>query len=150
MARTATDRNHETLIRILEEMLEADLNITAQAVVQRHPDLASASAITRHAGRRALLTTYIEKQRRLRVWAQRTQKTSKQNLTAKLAQQEGLIEDLQDQVRCLVESHLHLMSLVAESGGMRRLRTFYEQQRSLRARLAMSRALPPELSDDAE
>jgi len=150
MPRPATDLKHEELLRILEEMLEANVNITARAVAVRHPSLASASAITRQPDRRSLLATYVAKQRALREWAQRTQKTSKQNLAAQLAKKEGQIADLREQIRTLVESHLHLMSLVAESGGIRRLRTFYEQQRSLRARLALSRAIPPELLDEDE
>ena len=71
---------------VLDEMLAADETITARAAARRHPQISSASSITRDPVRSALLARYKELQLRVRKSALATRRRSGDDVTLRLAQ----------------------------------------------------------------
>jgi hypothetical protein len=129
----------------MDELLSDNQNITAREVARRHSALSSASTITRHPGRRALLEKYQQRQTELRLWNGRISKDSKQNTGAKLAKQQALIVELENTVSILTAGHVSLIAVVAQTGGMGALAKFYENFREIRNGLYDSGAIPEQL-----
>jgi len=127
---------------ILEELLSIDQDITAREVARRHPSLKAASSITRDSMRRGLLSEYQQKQKNLRQWAARTQKTSAASVERILADRDVRIAELERQVDVLVASHVAMLRTVGEMGGFGQWARFFEKTSPVRALLAEMGALP--------
>src|ERR1700722_20394663 len=114
------------IVRILQEMLEADETMTARAVANRHPFIQHASSITRHRNRRELLARYQAIQNERRCWLKRISKHSRSQTASKLADKELRIVQLEKQLEILMVSHLALIRAVGEMGGVSRWLKFFE------------------------
>lgn len=106
------------MIRVLEEMIELNEDITTRAVARRHPTLAHASTITRNPDRAALLAKYQAKQKELRNWQGLFKDQSYAKLTEELARKDQRIAELEREVEILKESHLAMIRAVGEVGGI--------------------------------
>jgi hypothetical protein len=130
------------MLRILEEMLQADETITARAVARKHPSVQHASSITRHAGRSDLLAKYQARQAELRTWSRRLQKSSRDKLAAGLAGKDQRIAELERQVETLQVAVVAMLRAVGEMGGMSRFLQFYEGYREIREAMQRMAVLP--------
>ena len=135
--------NDPEMLRILEEMLEADVKITARAVARKHPSVKHASSITRNDTRVALLRQFQAKQKQYREWHDRAPKRSRDQLARQLAQKDARITELERQVEALRISHMAMIRAVGELGGMPKLLKLYEGVRHVRAEPDKMRLLPP-------
>lgn len=131
-----------TLIRILEELLERDENITARAVARLHPEIGHASTITRSSGRAKLLAQYQAKQKEIRNHLGRQTKRSKEKVAAELASKDLRIAELERQVDVLRASHLAMLRAVGELGGMSKWMKFFENYGAIRNELNELNAIP--------
>lgn len=136
------DEDVSVVRSILEELLSIDQDITAREVARRHPSLKAASSITRDPMRRGLLSEYQQKQKNLRQWAARTQKTSATSVERILADRDARISQLERQVEVLVASHVAMLRAVGEIGGFGQWARFFEKTSPIRAMLAEMEALP--------
>lgn len=134
--------NEDVVQSILEDLLSIDQDITAREVARRHPSLKAASSITRDPVRRALLSEYQHKQKDLRQWAARTQKTSAASVERILADRDARIAELERQVDVLVASHVAMLRAVGEMGGFGQWARFFEKTSPVRELLAEMGALP--------
>jgi len=136
-------REYEDVIKsILEDLISIDQDITAREVARRHPSLKAASSITRDPVRRAMLTEYQQRQKELRQWSARTQKTSAISVERILADRDARIAELERQVDVLVASHVAMLRAVGEMGGFGQWARFFEKTSPVRAMLAGMGALP--------
>ncbi|MDE2419653.1 MAG: hypothetical protein KGO49_00530 [Gammaproteobacteria bacterium] len=142
MARISKDENNIELIKILDELISNNVDISAREITRRHPLFSSASSITRNAERKKLVEIYKQKQEEMRQWQSRLSKTSKNDIAEKLTSQEIIISDLEMTVKSLTQAHLALITSVAQIGGMNKLLQFYENYRDIRNILADVGALP--------
>lgn len=131
-----------TLIRILEELLERDENITARAVARLHPEIGHASTITRSSGRAELLAQYQAKQKEIRNHLGRQTKRSKEKVAAELTAKNLRIAELERQVDILRASHLAMIRAVGELGGMSKWMKFFENYGAVRSELNKLNAIP--------
>jgi hypothetical protein len=106
MARNTLDEQFIEFTGLLDQLLANDEDITAREIARRHSTLSSASTITRHPKRRALLETYQARQVELRLWGKRLTKTSKGETASKLALQQAHIDKLEATVKTLTQGHL--------------------------------------------
>lgn len=102
------------MIRVLEEMIELNEDITARAVARRHPTLTHASTITRNSDRAALLAKYQAKQRELRNSQGLFKNQSYAKMAAELARKDARIAELKRQVEILKASHRAMVRAVGE------------------------------------
>jgi hypothetical protein len=130
------------MVRILEEMLEADETITARAVARKHPAIKHASSVTRHPFRSALLAQFQSQQAQYRTWQARTPKRSREQLAAQLAQKDLRITELEHQVEILQVHSLAMIRTMGELGGIGKLLKLYESYRDVRDELNRLRVLP--------
>jgi hypothetical protein len=130
------------LVRILEEMIEADETITARAVARKHPVLKHASSITRNLDRTSLLAKYQAQQKQFRAMRGRMPKRSRDQMAAQIAQKDSRIAELERQVEVLTVSHLAMIRTVGELGGITKLLKLYEGYRDLRSELSRLGVLP--------
>lgn len=142
MARKAIDVSHEELKHVLQAMLDRDEDITARGVARHHPSLKNASDITRHEGRKALLTKAIERQEELRLLAGKVAKTGTTAAAEKLQAAEERIRELEANEAARIASHLAMIKAVAEIGGTAKLVKFYESYADIRDQLSRQGALP--------
>ncbi len=139
------------LLVTLEEMLDDDETITARAAVRRMGSVEAASSLTRDPWRAAVLADHQAEQVRIRRQIEKSDKTSRTNVTAALAREQGRAADLERKVALLTASHLALIQAVGEMGGLRAWARFFDGYdgavRQLRALGAMPDAevmpLPP-------
>jgi len=136
------DDTDTEMVRILDEMLEADERITARAVARKHPSIRHASSITRSPSRSELLTRYQEQQRQLRSWQARMPKRSRDQVAAQLAQKDSRIAELERQIEILRVSHLAMIRTVGELGGIGKLLKLYEGCQAIRRELGKLGVLP--------
>lgn len=129
------------MCQILEELLAADIDISARAVARKHSSIKAASSITRHDSRRALLTQYQERQRAFRQWLLRLPKRSRANIAADMALKDNRIKELEKQVELLTASHLALIRTVGELGGFSKWTKFYDNYAEARRQLETMNAL---------
>lgn len=54
--------NDHEMVKVLEHLLDENVNITAREVARRHPSLKAVSSITRNKDRSALLSEYQQRQ----------------------------------------------------------------------------------------
>ena len=139
--RSAPDHDDE-MKQILEDLIACDKDITAREVARRHPLLRAASSITRDPTRRALLISYQQRQKDLRQWSARTQKTSAASVERILADREARIAELEQHVELLVGSHVAMLRAVGELGGFSKWSRFFEKTSAARSTLATLGSLP--------
>lgn len=139
-----TETKHMRLKALLVEMLESDQDLTARSVVKASAGLfRHASDLTRNPERRALLSTYQERQRRLRTVATKIAKTSKLDVAKRLAAAEQEIVRLRSQRELLVVAVRAAIHAVGEQGGMRAWRNFFPAYSAAFADLIELGAVPP-------
>lgn len=127
---------------ILEAMLEADETITARAIARKHSKLGHASSITRSPERRQLVEAYQKQQKQRREWVERAPKRSHDQLAAQLAKKDIRIAELEHQAEILRISHLAMIRVVGEMGGISKLLKLYEGYRGVRGELDRMGAIP--------
>ena len=135
-------KDAEVFKAILEDLISIDQDITAREVARRHPTLSAASSITRNSTRRAILSKYQQRQKELRQWSARTQKTSAASIERTLADRDARIAELERQVEVLVASHVAMLRAVGEMGGFSQWARFFEMTAPVREMLAGMGALP--------
>lgn len=136
-------------LRTLEAMLEANIDITAREVVRRsdgvfkHP-----SDITRQPDRRTVFEGFEIRQKALRDLMSRADKTSRANLSARLAALEEQVREVTGQRDLLIASHRAMILAVGEVGGAKAWLRFFEGYGGVLGRLRSMGALPTaEVSD---
>ncbi|NHZ91055.1 hypothetical protein F2P45_18830 [Massilia sp. CCM 8733] len=142
MVRKRSDEADTQLTAILESLLAENINISAREVAKRHPEVASASTITRDRARRELLEIYQLRQVELNKWQDRLKKGSKAEVATKLEQQQSRIEQLERNEEILLRGHVSLIAVMAELGGTTKLSSYYNRFSELRDSLAQLNALP--------
>lgn len=130
------------LIGILESLLDQNENITARAVARLHPGIRHASSITRSSARSALLAQYQEKQKYIRSHIGNIKKRSRENIAADLASRDQKIAELERQVKILSTSHVAMIRVVGEMGGMSKWLKFFESYKQIRDDLQKIGAMP--------
>jgi len=113
-------------IALMEETLEAmildDEDISARGLVRRK----HATDVTRPLDRRAILERFQARQAELRQVMSKADKTSKANLSARIARKDEEIAALTSQRDLLVASHRAMILAVGEMGGMKAWRQFFD------------------------
>jgi hypothetical protein len=138
--------NDPEMVRILEEMLEADETITARAVARKHPAIKHASSVTRNSFRSDLLARFQSQQVQFRTWQARMPKRSRGQLATQLAQKDSRIAELEHRVEILRVHNLAMIRTVGELGGISKLLKLYDGHRDARNQLEGLGVLPqPEL-----
>lgn len=132
----------DAMVKILEQLLAEDADITARAVARLHPSLAAASSITRHPARMALLSKYREQQDMYRRWKGRVSRMSGTEQSVALAAKDARIAELEAAVQLLTASHVAMLRAVGELGGFSKWTRFYKDYSSVRDSLGALRALP--------
>ena len=132
----------DTMVKVLEQLLADDADITARAVARLHPSLAAASSITRNPMRMALLSKYQEQQATYRRWQSRTSRMSGTEQSAALAAKDARIAQLEATVQFLTASHAAMIRAVGELGGFSKWTKFYADYSSVRDKLITLGALP--------
>ena len=89
-----------------------------------------------------MLSEYQQKQKELRQWSARTQKTSAASVERILADRDARIAELERQVDVLVGSHVAMLRAVGEMGGFSQWARFFEKTSPVREMLAGMGALP--------
>jgi hypothetical protein len=144
--RTAIQKADPEMLRILEEMLEADETITARSVARRHGKIRHASSITRHYGRRELLARFQTIQKERRAWLERIPKMSNVKTATEMAKKDQRIGALERTVEMLRASHLAMLRAIGEFGGVSKWLEFYGRYREIREELRNMGVMPePEL-----
>jgi hypothetical protein len=134
----------EPMLRILESLLERDVDITARAVARLHPSLKAASSITRSESRRALVAQYRDRQNEFRRWRGRAGKRSGDQNAAALVDNQSRIDQMEAMVALLTASHVALLRSLGELGGFAKWAAFYEHFREAREALQQIGAIPAE------
>ena len=151
MTESATNIVHldESMLRVLESLLERDIDITARAVARLHPSLKAASSITRNASRSALVARYRHRQNEYRRWRGRVGRRSGDQNAAALLDKQNRIAQLESTVAILTASHLAVLRSLGELGGFSKWAAFYERFREARDALQEIGAIPAETESHA-
>jgi hypothetical protein len=134
----------ESMLRVLESLLERDVDITARAVVRLHPSLKAASSITRSESRSALVAQYRHRQNEFRRWRGRVGKRASDQNAAALVDKQSRIHQMETMVALLTASHVALLRSLGELGGFAKWAAFYERFREARDALQGIDAIPAE------
>lgn len=121
--------------RILQEMLDADEELTARGVIRRHSRLKAASSITRSRERVEILACFKSRQNEFRRWRLRLAKRSSESSAMTLADKDFRIKELERQVSILTYSHVAMIRAVGELGGMVKWSKFFEDYKAVRDEL---------------
>ena len=139
--RLTSDATGEELLRVLDELLKLDVDVTAREVSRRHTSLKSPSAFTRNKARVAL----IEVARRRQLDARNVRRTPIAARVVTLAEQlkskAGRVAELERQVSSLVASHAACVRAVMQHGGMESLQRFWFEYRAITESLESAGAL---------
>ncbi|BCS53902.1 hypothetical protein [Geobacter sp. SVR] len=127
------------IVKILDELLERDENITARAVARLHPSIKAASSITRSKHRSDLLERYQKRQTEFRTWKGRLKKNSQAKTASALAEKDIQIAELERRVAMLTASHVAMLRAVGEMGGFLKWAQFYDKYRMVRDELTKLR-----------
>lgn len=130
------------MIRILEGLLERDEDITARAVARLHPQIRHASSVTRSKTRADLLAQYQQKQKDIRNLLKRNKKRSQEKIAEDIAKKDQRIAELEEQVEVLTASHIAMIRVVGELGGMSKWLQFFESYKDIRDSLQKLGAAP--------
>jgi len=146
MTKSATKIVHvdEAMLRILESLLERDVDITARAVARLHPSLKAASSITRSESRSTLLAQYRLRQDEFRRWRGRVGKRAGDQNASTLVDKQSRIDQMETMVALLTASHVALLRSLGELGGFAKWAAFYERFREARDALQKIGAIPAE------
>ncbi len=133
----------ELLEFLLKGMLDDNVTITARSIT-RLPDspFKHASDLTRNSDRIMLVEAYQTRQKELRALMERTDKTSRTNLQARVARLLKENEVLKEDRELLIASHKAMLLSVGEIGGMTAWRRFFPAWEEARSRLSQLQALP--------
>lgn len=134
----------ESMLGILESLLERDVDITARAVARLHPSLKAASSITRSASRSMLVAQYRHRQNEFRRWRGRVGKRTGDQNAAALVDKQNTIDRMETMVALLTASHVALLRSLGELGGFAKWAAFYERFREARDALHEIGAIPKE------
>jgi hypothetical protein len=134
----------ESMLRILESLLDRDVDITARAVARLHPSLKAASSITRSESRSTLVAQYRHRQNEFRRWRGRVGKRAADQNAAALVDKESRIDQMEAMVALLTASHVALLRSLGELGGFAKWAAFYERFREARDALQKIGAIPAE------
>jgi len=134
----------ESMVRILDSLLERDVDITARAVARLHPSLKAASSITRSASRSTLVAQYRHRQNEFRRWRGHVGKRTSDQNAAALVDKQSRIDDMEAMVALLTASHVALLRSLGELGGFAKWSAFYERFRVARDALEKIGAIPAE------
>jgi 16S rRNA G527 N7-methylase RsmG len=132
----------EAMVKVLEQLLAEDTDITARAVARLHPSLAAASSITRNPMRMALLSKYQEQLAERRRWRGRVSHMSGAEQSITLAAKDARIAELEATVQLLTGSHVAMLRAVGELGGFSKWAKFYADYSAVRDKLSSLGALP--------
>ena len=121
-----TNNTDEEMLSILEELLEKDITITAREVARRHSAFNHAASITRNSDRQKLLRDFQEKQALVRKLTHSAKKIAKSSLIADLAEKDQKIAMLEEQVQILTASHIAMLRVVGQVGGMEAWSSFFK------------------------
>lgn len=149
MVRKRSDEADTQLIAILESLLAENINISAREVAKRHPEVASASTITRDPARRELLESYQLRQLELQKWQNRLAKGNKAEVATQMERQQSRIEQLERNEEILLRGHVSLIAVMAELGGTTKLAQYYAHFSELRNSLIQLNALPERFNSTA-
>jgi hypothetical protein len=134
----------ESMLGILESLLERDVDITARAVARLHPSLKAASSITRSESRSALVAQYRHRQNEFRRWRGRVGKRAGDQNAAALVDKQSRIDQMETMVAILTASHVALLRSLGELGGFAKWAAFYERFQEARDALQKIGAIPGE------
>ncbi|QHN05427.1 hypothetical protein FTO74_08980 [Granulicella sp. WH15] len=137
-----TSDDSPEMVRILEEMIAADVTITARAVARMHSTVKHASSIIRHSARSSLMAQYQERQKQFRAMRGRMPKRSLDQIAAQIVQKDARIAELERRVEILSVSHLAMMRAVGELGGISKWLKLYANHREIRDELNKMGMLP--------
>ncbi len=137
-----SEQDDVDMVRILQEMLETDVTMTARGVARKHPFIQHASSITRHQNRRDLLARYQAMQNERRAWLKRLPKYSRAQTASQLADKDLRIAELERQVEILRVSHLAMIRAVGELGGVSKWLRLFEDYSDVREELKKLGLLP--------
>lgn len=133
----------EKLESILKRMLDGNITITARSITRQNDSpFKHASDLTRNSDRKNLVETYQARQQELRALIEKTDKSSRTNLQARVARLVKENELLKEELELLVASHKAMLLAVGEMGGMAAWRRFFPTWEETRKRLSKLRALP--------
>jgi hypothetical protein len=127
---------------ILQEMLDADEEISARGVVRRHSQIKAASSITRSPERQNILARYQAKQEEFRIWRQRLARKGRDASAMTLADKDLRIAELERKVNLLTYSHVAMLRAVGELGGLAKWSQFFENFQHIRQELNVLGAVP--------
>ncbi|MDC7694281.1 hypothetical protein PQU94_08310 [Asticcacaulis sp. DXS10W] len=136
------DPKLDHLRQLLEQFLEADMDITASALVAASHKFKHPSDITRPVNRGPLFHEYRQRQARLRDLARKTDKNAKGKLLARLA---GTEENLMLMVRrneLLIATVRSLIRTVGTTQGLKGWLTMSADYAALRKELEAMGAIP--------
>jgi hypothetical protein len=142
MPDTLTPGKDPELVRILQEMLDANETITFRGVARRHPHIRQASSFCRNRERAALVKECQEQQSQMRLWLKRQQKQSRSSTASDLAEKERRIAELEGQLEVLQASHIAMIQIVGELGGLSRWIEIFGRYDSVRKSLTQLGVLP--------
>ncbi|WP_071872331.1 hypothetical protein [Atopomonas hussainii] len=133
----------EKLELILKKMLDGNITISARSITRLNDSpFKHASDLTRNPDRRSLVEAYQARQQELRALIEKTDKSSRTNLQARVARLEKENELLKEELELLVASHKAMLLAVGEMGGMAAWRRFFPTWEETRKQLGQLRALP--------
>ncbi|WP_334106629.1 hypothetical protein [Methylobacillus sp.] len=133
----------QELETILQRMLNDNVVISARAVIrEKDSPFRHASDITRQPERKMLLDQYQERQCKLRVLMEKTDKQSRTNLQARVARLKQENETLKAERDLLIASHKAMLLAIGEMGGMAAWRKLFPNWDETRQRLSQLQALP--------
>lgn len=135
-------QSDDVMVKVLDQLLAEDADITARAIVRAHPGINAASSITRSPTRRALLEKYQMRQLEYRRWRSRAAHRSSDDLVLSLADKDARIAELEACVQLLTASHVAMLRAVGEMGGFRFWSKFYGDFREARDKLVELGAMP--------
>ncbi len=148
MARKRHDPDNTELRKVLTEMLAEDIAIGAREVVRRHSSIKNASDITRSPERKAILDDFAAKQAELRKLVGKVKRTGTAIAASELQKAKARIAELEAGEAARIESHLAMISAMAQLGGTAKLQMFYSKFAVIRDELARQGALPASMLEN--
>lgn len=133
----------EQLELLLKGMLDDNITITARSITRlTDSPFKHASDLTRNPDRKRLVEAYQARQQELHALMEKTDKSSRTNLQARVARLVKENEVLKEERELLIASHKAMLLAVGEMGGMAAWRRFFPAWEETRNQLSQLRALP--------
>jgi hypothetical protein len=116
------------LLATTSEMLELDETISTRNIMKRMPDdFTYPAAVSRPKKLRKIYEAARDKQKSIRLAAQKLGHSSRSDLEVRIARRDSRIEELEKQVQILIASHRALYAAVGEMGGAAAWLRFFEK-----------------------